>query len=647
MESTSQQRRTACNRDCPDACGIVVTVRDGRALRLRGDADHPVTRGFLCHRTSRFLDRQYSPDRLTQPLVRQADGFRPATWDECLDRIATTMVRLRSQSGGASILQYRCGGSLGMMKHVGDYFFQRFGPVTVKSGDVCAGAAEAAQRRDFGRFDSSDLLDIQNSRTIILWGKNVAVSNVHLIPVLKAARRRGARLILIDPVHTRTARLCDLVVQPRPGADAALALGVGRWLLEHDRVDPAADQYCDHLDAYRQLVGSKTIDQWARIADVAPDVVAQVASAYADGPSAIMIGWGLQRRRYGSTTIRAIDALGAVSGNLGVSGGGVSFYFARRDAFDLSFCEKDVAPRKIPEPLLGPGILEARDPPIRMAWISSANPVAMLPQSRTVAEGLRSRELTVVVDSFLTDTARCADIVLPTATMLEEDDLVGAYGHHWLAEVRPVLAAPEGVKSDYEIVQLLAERVGLGDEFSDPPAVWKRRMLRPVVDQGIDPDALLDGAVRSPLAPQVLFADRKFGTPSGKVQLLTRLPAELQAPDAGSALRLAAVASEKAQSSQWPAASQVGPATATVHPDTAPGFRDGGLAQLQSATGRMPVRLRFDDRQRRDMVLMDKGGWLHADRCANALVSAELTDDGQCAVYYDTQVRIVPLESGD
>ena len=144
MESIIQ-KRTACNRDCPDACGIVATVHDGRVVRLQGDADHPVTRGFLCHRTSRFLDRHYSADRLTEPLVRDGDGFRPAAWDECLDRIAATMLRFRDESGAASILQYRCGGSLGMMKHVGDYFFQRFGPVTVKSGDVCSGAGEAAQ----------------------------------------------------------------------------------------------------------------------------------------------------------------------------------------------------------------------------------------------------------------------------------------------------------------------------------------------------------------------------------------------------------------------------------------------------------------------------------------------------------------------
>jgi anaerobic selenocysteine-containing dehydrogenase len=640
MESIIQ-RRTACNRDCPDACSIVATIRAGRVVRLQGDTDHPVTRGFLCHRTSRFLDRHYAADRLTAPLIRDGDAFRPAAWDECLDRIAAAMLRFRGESGAASILQYRCGGSLGMMKHVGDYFFQRFGPVTVKSGDVCAGAGEAAQRHDFGAFDSNDLLDIGNSRTIFLWGKNVAVSSVHLIPLLKAAQHRGARVVLIDPVHHQTAQWCDLFVQPRAGTDSAVALGMASWLFEHGGIDPRADQYCAHLGAYRELAFSKPRDDWAKIADVAPEAIEELAEAYADGPSAILIGWGLQRRRYGATTVRAIDALAAVSGNLGIAGGGASFYYARSAAFDLSFRATIEAPRKIPEPLLGPGILAADDPPIRMAWVSAANPVAMLPDSNSVAQALASRELTVVVDSFLTDTARCADIVLPTTTMLEEDDLVGAYGHHWLAELRPIVPPAEGVKTDYEIIQLLAKRVGLADEFSAPPALWKDRMLRRVTDEGIDRKAFHSGAVRSPFAPQVLFADRQFATPSGKVQLLTSLPDDLLTVAARPTLRLAALATEKAQSSQWPAASQVGEATATVHPDAAGGFGDGDLAELRSATGRMPVRLRFDNRQRADIVLMDKGGWLHANRCANALIAAELTDDGQCAVYYDTAVEIV------
>jgi len=634
---------TTCNRDCPDACGIVATVEDGRVTKIQGDPDHPVTRGFLCYRTSRFLERQYDPERVTSPLVRTGTEFLPVSWDEAFDRIAETMLRIRGESGAAAILGYRSGGSLGLMKHVTDAFFERFGPVTIKSGDICSGAGDAAQIEDFGEEDSHDLFDLYNSRTIVLWGKNPYVSNVHLLPVLREARTRGARLIGIDPVRHRGADLCDLVVQPRPGGDVALGLGVARRLFERDLTDPAAPDYCDHFDRLRTTCFSRATDEWAALADVRVDEIEAVAAAFGDGPLAILVGWGMQRRGNGSAVVRVLDALGAISGNLGRSGGGVSFYFKRRGPFDLSFTRGlAIAPRAIPEPLLGPGILAARDPEIRMVWVTCGNPVAMLPESETVAHALASRELTVVVDAFLTDTARTAHIVLPATTMLEDEDLVGAYGHHWIGAVRPVVAPPAGVLTDYGIVQELARRTGLGDEFSIDARTWRERLLSRVEGQGLTLDGLERGAMRNPLAPRVLFAERKFPTASGRVNLIHDVDPEPPRPTAERPLLLMAVSTEKAQSSQW-AARLDGPATVTVHPEAANGFRDGDLARLDSAVSTLVVRLRFDARQRHDVALMAKGGWLRDGRCANVLVPARTTDAGEGAAYHDTPVRLRAL----
>ena len=642
------QKHTACNRDCPDACGIIATIDDGRIVRLQGDPAHPVTQGFLCHRTSRFLDRQYDPARITSPLRRRGDALVPISWDEALGEIADKMLAVRGESGPAAIMYYRCGGSMGILKGVCDYYFERFGPVTGKSGDVCTGAGDAAQMEDFGDAESHDLFDLLNSRTIVLWGKNLHVSSVHLLPVIRAARERGAKLVSIDPIHHRTADLCDLSVQLRPGGDAALALGVARIFFETGVADPKAREYCDHLDEFRALVFSHTTSAWADLAGVPVESLLAVADAYGQRPAALLIGWGLQRRRNGSATVRVLDALAAISGNLGIPGGGVSWYFKRRGAFDLSFARRgEVAPRLLPEPLLGPAILEAANPPVRVLWITAANPVAMLPESRTVARALETRELTVVVDSFLTDSARCAHIVLPTTTMLEEDDLLGAYGHHWLVESRPVVASPEGVKTDYEIIQELARRTGLADEFSDDVETWKRRVLQRVSHKGASLDDLRRGPVRNPLASELLYVDRRFPTSTGKVNLIHRVDAQPTPVTAERPLLLMALSTADAQASQGPAAAQQGPATAVVHPEMASGFRDGQAARLESEIGEMIVVLKFDARQRRDVVLMDKGGWLSAGRCANALVKAQVTDAGGCAVYYDTPVRLLPVpESG-
>ncbi|HWN69509.1 MAG TPA: molybdopterin-dependent oxidoreductase, partial [Haliangium sp.] len=610
---------------------------------------------FLCYRTSHFLERQYHPERLTTPLYRRNGALAPVSWDEAMDIAASALVRIRSESGPAAILHYRSGGTLGLMKHLSDYFFERFGPTAMKTGDICSGAGDSAQMTDFGDEDSNDLFDLLHSRTILLWGKNPHVSNVHLLPVLKQARERGARLVLIDPVHHRGVDLCDLYVQPRPGGDIALAFGVARLLFERGAADPAASSYCDHLDDFRAQATSRSVADWAALADVRPDELEAIATLYGDGPSAILVGWGMQRKAQGSATVRMLDALCAISGNLGVAGGGVSFYFKRRGAFDVSFIRGEpAAPRLIPEPRLGPEILEARDPEIRMVWITAGNPVVMLPESLTVKRALETRELTVVVDQFLTDTALAAHLVLPTTTMLEDDDLVGAYGHHWLNEVRPVAQRPAGVKTDYEIMQELARRVGLGEgsdkwpkesDFALSAEDWKRRLLGKVAPRGASLEAIRDGRVRNPLVSEVLFADRKFPTATGRVNLIHDVAIEAPAPDQARPMFLMALSTEKAQASQWSGGMPDGHIPATVHPEAAPGFADGDVAVVESEIASMTVRLRFDARQRRDVLLVPKGGWLATGQCANVLVPARLTDAGGGAVYYDTPVRLRPVDA--
>jgi anaerobic selenocysteine-containing dehydrogenase len=640
--------KTTCSRDCPDACGIVATVEDGRVTRLDGDRAHPVTRGFLCYRTSHFLTLQYGPERLTGPLLRKGGELIAVGWDEALDFVAERLLAIRAESGPAAIFHYRSGGSLGLLKPLADHLFERFGPVTIKRGDICSGAGEAAQRLDFGTSDSSDLFDLVNARQILLWGKNVHVSSPHTMTVLREARARGAELVLIDPVRQRSASLCDRYVQPRPGGDFALAMAVARLLFERGWIAPQASA-CDHLDELRGLAERHTADAWCARADVPVEDAEDLAHRLGPGkPTAILVGWGMGRRTGGGAIVRALDALGAISGNLGVSGGGVSFYFRRRAPFDLSFVRGlAVAPRSICEPLFGPEVLAARDPPIRAVWITAGNPVAMLPQSDTVAEAIRTRELSVVVDPFFTDTAAQATVVLPTATLLEDDDLLGAYGHHWIAESRPVVPSPPGVKSELAILQELAARLGLGEALAGTARDWKERLIAPTLGpHGITLDDLATGPVRSPLAPPVLFADGRFPTPSGRVNLLTAdsVPAMALDPPARDPERplwLMALSTERSQSSQWSRRPD-GPPVVTVHPDSAPA-PDGALAHLESRHGSLLVRLHHDPTQRRDVALTAKGGHLATGHCMNRLTTARTTDLGEGGALYEEPVRLLPL----
>ena len=624
-------RKTVCNRDCPDTGAIVAEVEDGKVVRLGGDPSHPVTQGFLCWRTNNFLPLQYSPERITTPLLRG----EPVSWERALDFAAGELLRIRAESGPAAIFHYRSGGSLGALKHLSDYFFEKFGPVTVKSGDICSGAGDAAQLLDFGVEDSHDIFDLLNSRNVIVWGKNVVTSSPHTVPVLKESR---ARKLLIDPVWHKTARLCDGFIQPRPGADFSLAMAAARVLFERGWVDPAAGDYCDNLPEFRALAYSRSLAEWCADADVTISAPQQVAERLHEGPCAILVGWGMGRRLNGGATVRAIDALGAISGNLGVPGGGVSYYYWRRKTFDHSLIT-GAAPRKILEPLFGPEVLAAADPPVRAVWITAGNPVAMLPESGTTDRALRSREFVCVVDSWHTDTTRAATLVLPCPTLLEQHDLLGAYGHHWVGSARPVVPPPDGVLSDLEILQQLSRRVGLDGVLDGSAQEWKERILRR--DAGFtvaDLDA--KGPQRSALSQKVLFADRKFGTKTGRVNLVTEAPGRAQmSPEFP--LYLMALSTDKAQSSQW-SKKQSGPVIVTVHPDAAPGIPDGAPALMESAIGCLPIQVRHDPQQRRDVALLPKGGHLKDGRCANLLSRARATDMGGGGALYDEGVRIKP-----
>ncbi len=636
----SQARRSTCNRDCPDACGLLAQVSEGKILSLRGDPDHPVTKGFLCYRTSQFLAKQDSPDRLRQPLLRKGGRLEPVSMAEALDHAAQRLQQIRQESGPAAIFHYRSGGSLGLLKLVADRFFERFGPCTQKSGDICSGAGEAAQKLDFGRSDSNDLFDLENSRHIYLWGKNPFVSNVHLVPILKKARAAGTRITLIDPVRHQGASLADRVVQPRPGGDLALALGLARLLLDQDRLHPKASQYCDHWQEYCQLLRRQTVAEYAQAADLPVSLLAQMAEDFAQGPTAILVGWGMQRRLHGGHIVRALDALSAVTGNLFRPGGGCSFYFRRRQAFESSIIISGEAPRRIREPLFGQDVLAAKDPPIRALWVTAGNPLCMLPDSAQVAKALAAIEFKVVVDPFLTDTGRAADLVLPVPTLLEDSDLLGAYGHHYLAVSQPLVPPPAGVLHELELFQALAQRVGLADVMAGSIDEVKEWLCRPLHAKGITAADLAQGAIRNPNATALCFPEGRVNTKSGRVNLLTEVPSQVGGEDPAFPLWLFSNSTKQSQASQWVGEGLGQHTWVKLHPSAAAGHREGDLVQVESALGQVSAVLRLDPDQRPDLCIMPKGGHFSAGHSANVLIPARSTDLGLGAAFLDCRVRL-------
>ncbi len=637
--------RTSCTQDCPDACGLIATLEGERVTKLTGDPAHPLTRGFLCFRTGqRYLGRLGASERLSTPLRRENGGFTAMGWDEALDLIAGRLARIRHESGAAAVLHVQGGGSLGMLKNLNTLFFRLFGGATETGGDVCDGAGSFANVADLGACDANGREDLRHARGVLLWGRNVVSSSPHTAPLLQQARKSGAALWLIDPLPHATRRLADRTVQPRPGGDAALALAAARIVLDQGLQDADVARTSENFAQFQALARSRSVASWCAEADVAEGVALDLARFLVErAPVTSILGWGLQRRGNGATQVRAITALHALTGNIGQEGACAWFTTPRRRPFDLT-CVQELAsavPRRLLMPLLGQEIVAAEDPPIRAVVIDNCNPVATLPDAAGVARALSSREFVVVIDPFLTDTARAAHVVLPSTMMLEEEDLVGSYGHHYVSACRPVGERLPGTRSDLEIYQALAARLGFGARLAGSPAEWCERLLAGLAEHGIDRARLLERARLDPRAPAVAFAGRRFATPSGKFRFLT----EHRAPppvDPEYPLFLFSVSDRRWQTSQLTAAEEEeeGPLTATVHPDSAAGIPDGGEALLESRLAALRVVVRHDAEFRRDSVRVPRARSLRLGRCVNALIRPRLTDHGEGCDYYDEPVRL-------
>jgi len=630
---------TACTYDCPDACALLVEFAGGR-LTIRGDPGHPITRGFVCQRLRRHAQRLSDPARITSPRRRRKHGWQEMAWEDALDLVAEKLAATIGEYGPAAVMALTTGGSLGLRKKLVGHFFRSLGPVTTLHGGVCDEAGTQAQVLDFGDRACHDYTDLQNSRAIVLWGKNPAVTGVHLVPFLQESRSRGVPVVLIEVQKTPTAAFVDRVIRLAPSADGILALAVLRRLHDQQKLDQSAISRCENFPDFERLLEAEgmEIEALAKRADVSVSDVEYLAGLYSDSrPVATWVGLGLQRRVSGGRNLRCIDALCALSGNVGVPGGGANFGPGRTRGLDRSILAKATG-RRIKAPTFGRDLAALSDPPVRFVYIHGANPVCQLADSKSVAAALESVDFTVVADAFFTDTAACADLVLPATLMLEEDvDVVGSFGHHHVARAQKVVEPPPGAREDVWIVRELNRRLNRPEDplLADPGAALEK-MCRPWFEGSSD------GYVRNPTQDPVPFT-QAFPTPSGKMNLVTDLPDSVPAQD-GYPLVFMTPKAFRYQHSQIRPEEQEEPPRCRVHPD-APGVQgipDGARAQVVSPIGGMDVLLQLDSALHRDVCVVAQGGWLRFGRSVNALVAAQSTDVGDCTAFYDQRVRIEP-----
>lgn len=519
---------------------MLVTVQGGRAVRVAGDPEHPFTRGFLCAKVNRYVERTYHPERVVRPLKRigakGAGKFAPISWDEALSEIAERLSAIaRSEDGPQAILPYSYAGTMGLVQgsSMDRRFFHLLGASRLDR-TICSMAGTVGMRMTIGANVGADAEGIPESDLVLLWGTNTLTSNPHLWPFVLEARARGAPVIAIDPLRTRTAQQCDEWIAIRPGTDAALALGMMHVLFAEGLEDrDYLARYTLGEEALRARAREYDPERVAGITGIAAERIVDLARRYGRARAAfIRLNYGLQRHGGGGMAVRTIACLPAITGHWRRPGGGVQLSTSANFAFNRAALERpDLAPsvRTINMIRLGDALTRpdagVGGPPVRALVVYNSNPAAVAPDRGTVLRGLARPDLfTVVLEHFQTDTADWADIILPATTQLEHWDIHFAYGHHYVTLNRPSIEPVGEAKPNSEIFRLLAHRMGL-----DHPAMRDDdlTLIRQALDttspmfRGVTFEALLErGWMRLDVPrPYLPFAEGGFPTPSGKCEL--------------------------------------------------------------------------------------------------------------------------------
>src|SRR3954469_20716357 len=658
---------TVCPLDCPDSCSLDVTVQDGRVTVIDGSDLNPVTDGYICAKVRRFPERVYGPDRLLYPAIRKGPkglaSFQRVTWDEALGTIAARLCEVRDRWGGEAILPYSYGGSNGLLtQDTSDATLFRRLQASRLARTVCAAPTGAAFEALYGRMPSVAYEDFAEARLIIIWGANPSASGIHLVPYIREAQRRGASLVVIDPRTTPLAKQADIHLAVKPGTDLPVALAIHRHLFEAGLADEVfLAAHATGAAQLRDKAREWTFERAGTEAGISPDRLRQVAELYGStSPALVRCGWGQERNRNGGSASMAILALPAVGGKFRVRGGG--FTMSNSSAWGAwgitkSWIRADQPQTRIVNMnQLGRALTEYADPPIKALFVYNSNAAVTSPNQRLILRGLERDDLfTVVFDQVMTDTARYADVVLPSTTFLENYDLARGYGSMSLRLGKPVIEPVGEARSNADVFGALLARTELGDP-SDPAGELEE-MLDVLARMPAEYGAELQeqGSATPPHGGRpVQFVDVFPRTVDGRVNLFaealnSEAPAGLYGyqADPGTPeypLALISPASDRTISSilsELPRPE----VRLLMHPDDATPrhLSDGDAVRIFNAAGEVRCNVRVGAWIRPGAVALPKGLWRkHTANgyTANVFAPDALSDLGGGACFNDARVNV-------
>jgi len=668
---------TVCPRNCYSTCTFRVFTEDGRVRRILPYEGNLATPEGPCIKGLSYLEREYSPERIIYPLRRQPDGtFSRIGTEEALDIISGKLLEARERHGPHSVLFYKGSGYSGLSNDIAGNFWKLFGGATTTYGNLCWPAGLEAVRLTLGEVKHNVPWDIASASMIILWGKNSAETNVQEMIHIGRARENGAKVVVIDPRRTLTADKADILLRPRPGTDAALALAMAKVIVDRGLAD--AEFIRRYVSGFDKFTASLDItpEKAQEITGIPAEVIVRLAVMAGEAERlTVVAGYGLQRYTNGGQTIRAILSVAVITGMIGKPGCSFNFANLQSYIFDdvkepLSYYPDTEADkpfrRAISMATFGPDFFALKEPGIEVAWIERGNPVTQLPGSGEVVRAFKSVAFKVVVEQFMTDTAAMADIILPAKGIFEQADIVGSYWNPY-AQYKPAVADPPGeVMPESVIYRRLAVKMGMdlsnNDAIPAPEAYngWLKERISHT--PGFDPEELMQKPVIPEQNEHPAYGNLKFETPSGKIELWSDmavklwgvnplpvyeplddfgdgdLPFRLMTPNIASRIHSQFGNLEVVRSVIEKPAWEI-----SVSDARRLGLKSGDIIRVFNSLAEVKGRVKVTSRVRQGSLVFPNGIWLAEGGGVNSLIKPAETDMGHGAAFHNTRVDIEKL----
>lgn len=639
-------KKITCSLDCFDICSIEIEEKDGKYL-AKGDKSHPVTKGYICNNGRRHLDRRFHKDRLLKPLLKVDGKFEEISLERATDIVVEKLSEYKRKYGSESIMFFTDCGYGGMSKEVDGMFFDHFGGVSVHEGGLCWSAGDQATKYDFGDNKANGINDLVNSHNIVIWGRNPVVTNMHLMDKINEANKAGAKVYLIDPVVTRTAKLPYVKhIQVNPATDGALALNIISSLVENGWENRKFLE--DNTIGYERLMEySKNITRDFTILEtgISNEDINELTEVFSKGKTTVILGYGIQRYKNGGNTVRAINALCAFSGNVGEVGAHV-YYNNKRITRYISGHLKESdkfgkSKRYYPKTLMADYIKEWD---IKCLLITKSNPLVQMANVNKLKEAFQRVPFKIGLDMFMTDTMESCDLVIPCTSILEEEEFVFSSMYNpYLNYSQKVFDKPREVASEYFWFADLAEKLNLSsypiiskDEF------FKNALGKLISSFDISLEKLKEEAFK--INDDVPFEEKKFKTESGKIELLSKRALEdgltehciyMEAPKS-SDIRLLSIHWKETINSQGFMDIDDIPEI-SVNCKTAKDLTDGEIITVKNENGKIKCRLKIDNSLMDDVATIYQGFWWKSG-CVNLLTDDLESEMGGQTAYYDTFV---------